>query len=517
MTDTTSTPHAQPSPPPIQQEAGFFRWVRGLGVVRADRWLGGVCGGLAARAGIDPLIVRGMFVVAALIGFPAVLIYAVCWVLLPDLQGRIPLQQLSRSSVGPVVVIVGSIVVALLVLISLGGWLRGDGGLWWLFGGWWWQAAGLYGFGQFLSVVLGLGLVAGVIVVIVKLSRHTTSGGAVAPLVPGSADASGTSAAPDATADTGMPVQPAVAVASSSPSPEPLVAPVAPDVPAADASADDVAHWRLRQEEWRRQYDEWRQQQAGADAAAKEQARREREEQGRAFALAAQERAAWRRRTKPRTPALYVLGVVGAALIGGAITALTVAHLGVLAACGAALLVAAIVCATGMAVAGILRRRSGFLTFVASVLLAAGLIVGYLGIVVPDGVNLSVSTASATSQSFRQAFGATTIVVVPSDLPGAPVTIDKAAGSVDVMVEPGAIVALDATLGDGHVYRQVIHSDGTTEPTRELPGVDATSTGTTYTWTNATGGTGRSSHTGTPVHVDLTHGDVFIYEQEQSK
>ena len=80
MTDTTSAPPADPGPPPTAPPGvptgsdRFFSWVQGLGIVRGDAWLGGVCGGIAARVRIDPLIVRGIFVVVALLGFPALLV-----------------------------------------------------------------------------------------------------------------------------------------------------------------------------------------------------------------------------------------------------------------------------------------------------------------------------------------------------------------------------------------------------------------------------------------------------------
>ena len=54
--------------------------------LRRDRGkavLGGVCAGLGPRMGVDPLVLRVGFVVAAGIGGIGVFLYAVCWVLLP--------------------------------------------------------------------------------------------------------------------------------------------------------------------------------------------------------------------------------------------------------------------------------------------------------------------------------------------------------------------------------------------------------------------------------------------------
>jgi phage shock protein C len=52
---------------------------------RDDRWLGGVCGGIAAYAGIDPTLVRLIVVVGTILGFGSLLVaYLVAWVLMPE-------------------------------------------------------------------------------------------------------------------------------------------------------------------------------------------------------------------------------------------------------------------------------------------------------------------------------------------------------------------------------------------------------------------------------------------------
>lgn len=68
---------------------GFFPWLRSLGIVRGtDRWAGGVCSGISARLGIDPVLVRGLFVVLALFG-AGLLLYGLAWAFLPEPDGRI--------------------------------------------------------------------------------------------------------------------------------------------------------------------------------------------------------------------------------------------------------------------------------------------------------------------------------------------------------------------------------------------------------------------------------------------
>jgi phage shock protein C len=49
-----------------------------------DRWLAGVCGGLAKYFNIDPTLVRVIFVVLALFGLGGVILYLLLWVLIPN-------------------------------------------------------------------------------------------------------------------------------------------------------------------------------------------------------------------------------------------------------------------------------------------------------------------------------------------------------------------------------------------------------------------------------------------------
>lgn len=66
-------PGAQPGHPP-----------RRLTRSSTDKMIGGVCGGLAEYAGLDPTLVRVLAVVALCFGFPAILIgYFVAWAIMP--------------------------------------------------------------------------------------------------------------------------------------------------------------------------------------------------------------------------------------------------------------------------------------------------------------------------------------------------------------------------------------------------------------------------------------------------
>ncbi|HEY9423617.1 MAG TPA: PspC domain-containing protein, partial [Microterricola sp.] len=80
---------------------GFFAWLRSLGLQRQPGWIGGVASGVAARIGIDPIIVRGILVVLAIFAAPVLLFYGVAWLLLPDSDGRIHLQRLLNGDPQP--------------------------------------------------------------------------------------------------------------------------------------------------------------------------------------------------------------------------------------------------------------------------------------------------------------------------------------------------------------------------------------------------------------------------------
>lgn len=49
-----------------------------------DRWIGGVCGGLADDFGLDPALVRVLFVASLLLPGPQLLIYVILWFVMPD-------------------------------------------------------------------------------------------------------------------------------------------------------------------------------------------------------------------------------------------------------------------------------------------------------------------------------------------------------------------------------------------------------------------------------------------------
>lgn len=50
----------------------------------SDRYIAGVCGGIAETYNVDPTLVRLIFVALAVAGLSGVLLYVICWILIPD-------------------------------------------------------------------------------------------------------------------------------------------------------------------------------------------------------------------------------------------------------------------------------------------------------------------------------------------------------------------------------------------------------------------------------------------------
>ena len=87
----------------------FFGGLRRIGIRRRtrDKWIGGVCSGLADRLGVDPVVVRAGFVLLTLLGGAGVTIYLVAWALLPNDRDEIPPHRALRAGyVGPIVLLV---------------------------------------------------------------------------------------------------------------------------------------------------------------------------------------------------------------------------------------------------------------------------------------------------------------------------------------------------------------------------------------------------------------------------
>ncbi|TLM85861.1 PspC domain-containing protein [Pseudarthrobacter sp. NamE5] len=175
------------------QQTDFFTWVRSQGITRGqDRWVGGVSNGIAQRMGIDPLIVRGVFIILALFAGIGVLFYGLAWAFLPEPDGRIHVQEAGagRWTSG----MTGSLITVVLGFSGLGN------------GFWGWNN---HGFGPFLWTVFWVG---GAIYLIYYLvQRNKTAAG-----TPQGAAASGTTAA-YSTGTTGPTTPPYSDIAGSGP------------------------------------------------------------------------------------------------------------------------------------------------------------------------------------------------------------------------------------------------------------------------------------------------------------
>ena len=114
----------------------FFGWLRSLDVRRdtEDKWLAGVCSGIARRLGVDPLVIRAGLIVLILLGGIGVTLYLIAWAFLPNTQEEIVAEKAVRGGD------VGGIILLALVVLSLvggSGVIDGSGwGIWWL----WWVA-----------------------------------------------------------------------------------------------------------------------------------------------------------------------------------------------------------------------------------------------------------------------------------------------------------------------------------------------------------------------------------------
>jgi phage shock protein C len=62
-----------------------YRPPRRLVRSRDDRWLSGVCGGVAQYAGVDANLVRLIVVLGTIFGFGSLFVaYVVAWILMPE-------------------------------------------------------------------------------------------------------------------------------------------------------------------------------------------------------------------------------------------------------------------------------------------------------------------------------------------------------------------------------------------------------------------------------------------------
>ncbi|GAA2452005.1 PspC domain-containing protein [Agromyces soli] len=444
--------------------SGFFADLRRAGVPRREGWIGGVCAGVAARIGLDPIIVRGIVVVLAVLGAPFLLIYAAAWLLLPDLEGRIHLEQLFRGVVDPALAGIAVLTVVGIIPLVQGGWL-----------GWrWWPDLPALPdplFGVDLSVPLRLFwvllLLGGLAALVVWLVRRASAtGGVDAPAQAAPAQSApaetgtGSAVASEASASAAT-----AAFAGEAP-PAPAPPPAPPLEPSPDASGEELGAWRQSHDAWRAEHAEWRAGQAEADRRARAAAAEENRAQARELMARADAARAARRASRPRASAAFVFTALGLAIVGGAVAAIAAMSSTNTDGFAVPLSLATAVCvfAAAMVIAALRRRRSGWLAFFASattlVMLAATAIAATLPSGRLIGPNASISLAS--SQRLVQPVGdAYLSLYTPLGAPAsAPVVeLSQGIGQAWVSIDENDRLLLD-TAGAGGLSIWVTNGQG---------------------------------------------------------
>ncbi|WP_308466060.1 PspC domain-containing protein [Rathayibacter soli] len=397
MAEPTSTPpgNNQPgntAPNYSQGSAGsnrFFNWMRGLGIVRSNGWIGGVCGGIAERLGIDPLIVRGILVVIAVLGGPAFLFYAAAWLLLPDSQDNIHLERLISGRLDPPVVAIA--VIALLSFLPV------TQGIWWAGAQFWsepfWPAA----VGRTLWSLVIVGLIVAVIVWAARSNRWTSRGEQT-----GARTASATPPAPgagfsDSTANLrtdaagAAPFAATTAPATGHATAGSATAEPAPPASQAPSDPEGLEAWKESQAQWKAEHDAWRSTQDAEQRAVRQQRSAEIRAQSQAMAAEANEARRQRRLANPRTSGAYIGITFGVAILAGAITTAVAFSTPDIAGYAVTIGLASATLVFGLAIilAGVLRRRSGFLSFVSILLVLASVLTA----LPPRGRDLVIGSA----------------------------------------------------------------------------------------------------------------------------
>lgn len=412
----------------------FLLWLRSLDLARRPGWVGGVCSGIADRLGIDPLIVRGVFVVVAVLGGPAFLFYAAAWLLLPDEDGVLPVEELLAGRLTRVHAGIGALVLASMLPVAQGFWSLGGA----YTGATPWAPAT----GRALWTVVVLALI---VVFVVWIARRSGRTDATTPPY-GTPPGPGASTA-DHPAPTGEPVGTA-----------PLLPPQRP-AEARPSAPEDVAQWRERQDEWKAEREAFRAQQT---ATARETARVRAEESRRQAALitaARLERRRLHREANPRLRPSATLLVLGLAAVTGAIASLTATGS---TAVVVGFAVATLVLALAIVVAGLLRRRAALLIAVSVITVLTAATASLLP---PDRQLLpslsSYGLSSATPGRYAMAAGDVQITIDPSlGEPGGVIDVWQGAGTVTVVPLESAAVRLEASTANGYYWLTTAFADG---------------------------------------------------------
>ncbi|MCU1441692.1 MAG: PspC protein [Rhodoglobus sp.] len=416
--DETETPPEAPPPPGNR----FFAWLRALDLPRQPGWIGGVCAGIAARLGIDPLIVRGIAVVVAILGGPAFLLYAAAWLLLPDQKNKIHLEELFRGRLESPIAGIGVLVLLSLLPVTQGFWYAGSA-----FWGepYWGMTVG--------RALWTIAVLAAIVWFVVWISRRA-----------GRAS-----------------MTPTVSPATTDGRPDTIPDPVGPQAPPAGAPTEAVAAWRERQQAWREEREEFRTQRASERADANrvqfEETRKRRMLEQEAYREA-------RARTRPHP--LFSFIAIGLALVAGGLVALTFSDTELDArAIGAGLATTAAVMALGVIVNGIVGKRGGGAGALAVIALIPLL---FIAIVPPSshityagGAQLRPTDRPGTDDTYYVGFGDVQVDLThyfddspapdPDNWATEAITLYVASGDVYVKLPSDVPVGIDASVGSGAI------------------------------------------------------------------
>jgi signal transduction histidine kinase/phage shock protein PspC (stress-responsive transcriptional regulator) len=95
-----------------------------------DRIIGGVCGGLGAHLGVDPMVVRLAMVVLTLADGVGILVYLVAWLRLPEAPAGVPIPQRVHQPTAERAIAFGMITLGVLLLVRQVGLLLPGGLVW---------------------------------------------------------------------------------------------------------------------------------------------------------------------------------------------------------------------------------------------------------------------------------------------------------------------------------------------------------------------------------------------------
>lgn len=417
----------------------FFSWMRELGIPRQPGWMGGVASGIGLRLGIDPIIVRGVIVVVAVLGGPALLLYAAAWLLLPDTEDHIHAEELGRGRFDPALIGIG--IMALLSFLPL------NQGFWWAGAAFWGDLSLGASVGRALWTAL---LLAGVVVLVIVIARR---GKASTTVVPATTD--------DKPDTIPIPLPPAgqgtaaTTVSATEGSGAPPDAPPAPD---ADAGEDELQAWKEQQSLWKQQHAEWKAQQTATERELRRQHALEVHEKALAVSAERVEQRRLRRLANPRISAATTAVALGAAILAGCVAALIASgnpgvggHEATI-----ALATAVIVLGLSIAAAGAFRRRSGALIFFSIVTILAMLV----SAAVPrDRLVIAPGASWGIGGDARLAVPAGSIYLsVHEDSPSGETDVWQGTGSAELFVRDAASLRLELVSASGRV--SIIDRDG---------------------------------------------------------